>query len=184
MQSSKEKLPARINSLTELLKADEKGTGKWIDVAGMLAPCSEIENLIQAITNGRLADLVAVSDELSRLYAVYSEHEWNWCSSLIEKRLGNKLENANKEQIKSLILEWEKSYTKLNNLILQDAMKEFDKAAKTSFGIDGDQKTIDDDFEFVRGSFEGNKFVQQVKKEILQIEAKAKELVTLIDSLE
>lgn len=173
-----------FNGLKDLLKGGTNDAcNKWIDLAGMIAPQSYIENILAGITEGKIPSLEDLFSELENLFNRYQELEWSWCKALIEKRIGNNLENANKEQIKSLILEWEKNYTKLNNLILQDSMKEFDKFAKISFGIDGDAKTADDDFETVRGGYDNNKFVQQVKKENAGISGKTKELLGKIDSL-
>jgi len=176
-----------LSSFAELintLKPEEvNNCDKWLDISGMITPQCELDKITSAISNGEIPDIKGVLDELDNLYNRYQELEWGWCKELIEKRIGNNLENANKEQIKSLILEWENNYTKLNNLILQDSMKEFDKAAKISFGIDGDRNAVDTDFEAVRGSFESNKFVQQVKKEISAISVKSNELVAKIEAL-
>lgn len=176
-----------LSSFAELINtlktAEVNNCDKWLDISGMITPQCEIDKITSAISNGEIPDIERVFDEFDNLYNRYQGLEWGWCKELIEKRIGNNLENANKEQIKSLILEWENNYTKLNNLILQDSMKEFDKAAKISFGIDGDSNAVDTDFEAVRGSFEGNKFVQQVKKEISAISLKSNELIAKIEAL-
>lgn len=168
--------------LNSLKSGYEKTDDKWLDIAGMLAPSSELEKILaEALNNSDTIE--SLNNGLNSLYNNYSAYEWGWCSNLIEKRMGNKLETANKEQIKSLILEWRISFTKLNNLILQDSMKEFDKTSKIGYGIDGDSNTASDDFEVVRGNYENNKFVQQVKKENSEIELKANALIIKIDSL-
>jgi hypothetical protein len=51
-------------------------------------------------------------------------------------------------------------------MIYSDANKEFNLNAKTGFGVDGDDNQKQQDFESVRGSFEGNPFVVEVQNHI------------------
>ncbi|HNW51407.1 MAG TPA: DUF4954 family protein, partial [Prolixibacteraceae bacterium] len=44
--------------------------------------------------------------------------------------------------------------------------KEFQLSAMTGFGIDGDRKVQQADFEMVRGNFEDNSFVKEIKSHI------------------
>ena len=55
----------------------------------------------------------------------------------------------------------------LDNLIYEDARKEFSLSVMTSFGADGDEEERMEDFMQVRGSFfEANPFVTSVKDHI------------------
>ena len=55
----------------------------------------------------------------------------------------------------------------LDNLIYEDARKEFSLSAMTSFGADGDETERKEDFMQVRGSFfEADPFVTSVKEHI------------------
>ena len=70
------------------------------------------------------------------------------------------------EKVIKIINDWAKAYEKLTSLILDDASKEFSDEPRISFGIDGDEKIRDADFEAVRGTFEGNSFVRELKQQI------------------
>ena len=50
----------------------------------------------------------------------------------------------------------------LDNMVYEDARKEFNLASKTGFGADGDKEQKESDFEQVRGDFESNDFVRSV----------------------
>ena len=55
----------------------------------------------------------------------------------------------------------------LDNMVYEDARKEFGLSAMTSFGADGGEKRRIQDFEQVRGSsFESNAFVKSIREHI------------------
>jgi hypothetical protein len=92
---------------------------------------------------------------------------------LIEERFGRKISDLSKDELSQIISEWKENKVKLNYKILKDAEKEFDQSSKIGFGIDGDSKVQEEDFENVRGKFEDNKFVQSLKKDSELITQKA-----------
>jgi len=55
---------------------------------------------------------------------------------------------------------------KLDDMVYEDARKEFNLNSQTGFGVDGDAQQQKKDFVSVRGSFQGNPFVQAVKEHI------------------
>ena len=61
-----------------------------------------------------------------------------------------------------LIEIWKKAVITLDNMIYDDARKEFNLASKTGFGADGDKEQKEIDFGQVRGDFESNDFVRSV----------------------
>ena len=62
---------------------------------------------------------------------------------------------------------WKESVVGLDNLIYEDARKEFSLSAMTSFGADGDEAQRKEDFMQVRGSFfEADPFVKSVREHI------------------
>jgi hypothetical protein len=62
-------------------------------------------------------------------------------------------------------------------MVLNDAEKEFDETARAGFGIDGAR---DLDFKAVRGTYEGNNFVKQLKQQTKEIEKNYNEIIKLI----
>ena len=66
-----------------------------------------------------------------------------------------------------IVSRWKSSVVGLDNLIYEDARKEFSLSVMTSFGADGDEEERMEDFMQVRGSFfEANPFVTSVKDHI------------------
>lgn len=51
-------------------------------------------------------------------------------------------------------------------MILADAEREFSETAQIGFGVDGDAEARRADFEAVRGTFSGNKFVAEMNAEL------------------
>ena len=48
------------------------------------------------------------------------------------------------------------------------------------FGIDGDEQTKEADFEAIRGTYDGNSFVKNLRKDITEIETKAANLSRIL----
>ena len=69
-------------------------------------------------------------------------------------------------QLRETVEQWKKAVVTLDEMVYEDARKEFNLNSQTGFGVDGDSKQAEADFEEVRGSFESNAFVQAVLKHI------------------
>jgi NDP-sugar pyrophosphorylase family protein len=149
----------------------------WVDVFGLLAPARTIEDLLKAIETGAVKDVAALEAKLKEVHAAYAPEAAKWFAALLQARLGVKVGEMTAEQLKQVVEDWKSNKVKLNNMIMQDAQKEFDPGAKIGFGIDGDEAVKDKDFEAVRGTFEGNKFIKELKAESARIESEADALI-------
>lgn len=150
---------------------------KWIDVAGMFIPDNKYNGLIDAITTNKEMGIEEIGGELKKLDAAYDKMAWAWCARLIEGRYGCAVSELTKEQIDRIIADWSENSIKLNNMIIKDAEKEFDQVSKIGFGVDGDECVRDLDFENVRGKYEENKFVIELKKETEEINKRGERLL-------
>lgn len=152
--------------LIKLLESDSKiGIGDWVDMAGLIAPKSEVEKLLNQISLQNLS-LEAIQEQLNDLHQNYAEYSWNWAIDVLKRLLNKSLNDIEMRDLISIVELWKKSVLTFDDLILRDAKKEFNSVAKTGFGIDGneDQKLFD--FETVRGSIENNSFLLDVLKHI------------------
>ncbi|RJP72968.1 MAG: DUF4954 family protein [Ignavibacteriales bacterium] len=175
---------AKLDELkTKLAEVKPEDKSEWIDVCGLLAPSSTVQNLIDEIADGKINDIEKLQSTLSLIHKNYDEAEWGWCTDLIESRLSKKIYELTKEDFIHIIKEWKENSVKLNHMIAKDAQREFDLFSKIGFGIDGTAEERDKDFEAVRGSFEGNKFVKQLENENKATEEKAGLLINLVESL-
>lgn len=156
-----------VEQLRAVLQADsDAGKGEWIDMAGLIAPKNEIKKILDQVENGTLTDLCAIEKKLKAIHEAYYDIEWNWSAGLLEKRLGKKIEEIEAQDITLLIQQWKKCVVELDQLLYNDAKKEFQLSSMIGFGIDGDNETRLTDFEMVRGSFETNSFVSEIKSHI------------------
>ncbi|MBN1349035.1 DUF4954 family protein [candidate division KSB1 bacterium] len=174
-------MPSLEEIRMKLAPRDVAGSGRWVDVAGMLAPSGSLELLFDAVRSGRIESIDEMQEQLKLLHGAYDDAAWNWCLDLIHMHLGIDIEHITLEHLRKIISDWKINSLKLNNMILKDAEKEFDSSSMIGFGIDGDDAIKIKDFTAVRGSFEANKFVAELKKESENIEQRAHRLLTLLE---
>ncbi len=149
-----------------LLPDTESGVGEWRDLAGLLAPKSEIDRLLDCIENGVITKVEELNECFSQLHSNYYTLEWTWAWEKIKEYYNLSEKTITVLDIISIIERWKKAVVKLDELIYADAKKEFSLSAQISFGIDGDSLEQKVDFEQVRGVFEENSFVEAVLKHI------------------
>ncbi|MCD6304444.1 MAG: DUF4954 family protein [Planctomycetes bacterium] len=145
----------------------------WADLAGMFAPRPAVEELLEAVASGKLADLDELRRRLGRIHESYDDLKLRWCAALLRDHQGVDPAAVTGEQLAGIIRDWRDAALKLNRMILIDARKEFDPSSKIGFGIDGDAETTEKDFTAVRGTFEDNAFVKALREESARIESRA-----------
>ncbi len=147
--------------LTPTAKA---GAGQWVDVCGLFAPKSEVDAICDEITDGTLDSVDAIEARWKELHAQYYDMEWTWVADIMESWYGKPVEALTRDDIRTIIERWLKSVTALNDMLLDDARKEYSLKSRTGFGIDDPAMSADDDFTSVRGSYEADPFVAMVNK--------------------
>lgn len=145
-----------------LIPKNSNGTGEWSDLAGLLAPKSEIDKLISDVENKKINSMADLAETVKQIHKNYYEYEWAWVLELYEKRYHKKLSQITKKDLIGLIHLWIESVVGLDKMLYEDARKEFTLSSMTGFGIDGDHEIKKQDFEKVRGTFEKNKFVKEI----------------------
>jgi hypothetical protein len=149
----------------------------------MIAPQSEIERLLNDIDNQTLSTLDDINNRFKDIHAHYYQYEWTWALQKIEEKLGKPYTQFTVQDIIDIAESWKKSVVDLDNMLYEDAKKEFTLISKTGFGADGDEETKRLDFINVRGQFESNPFVQEVQEHIQKKSALCQELVNRISHL-
>lgn len=167
-----------------LRPASIDGCGEWIDLSGMLAPKSTIEDLLNSIKSDKIVTIDDLSDNLKKIHNKYIEFAWVWCADLINKEIGVDFKDIEPQHFIKILNEWQVSAVKLNNMILRDVEKEFDSNSRIGFGVDGGLDERNRDFEAVLGKYEENKFVKELMDESREIEEKADKLITFIENLQ
>ena len=149
--------------IRQYLKPDtDAGLSVWSDIGGMLAPRSEIDNLIADIEEDRITQVEEINAVFSELHRNYYSLEWTWALEKIEGFYGLSLHTITALDIIDIVKRWKEAVLDLDKMIYEDAKKEFSLSSRTGFGLDGDRNQKKDDFEQVRGIFEENDFVKVV----------------------
>ena len=160
---------ADIHSLADLRKAlspdSEIGKGEWVDLAGLITPRSEVTKLLDELEADKLT-LVEVRQRFAEMHANYYSYEWTWAAEKIEKVIGHPVDQITIAEALLFVDEWQEAVVGLDKMVYEDARKEFDLNSQTGFGVDGDIKQQQADFESVRGSFDNNTFVKAVLEHI------------------
>lgn len=179
---------AEFSTLEELREAfvplSAYGEGDWVDIAGMIVPKLAVSDLLDAIENGEITDVDSLNRRFAELHSEYYRFEWKWASKAMEDYYGMKLSETTVEELSGLVRRWKNSVVSLDQLIYEDARKEFSLSAMTSFGADGTVSEREQDFMNVRGSFfEADPFVQSVKEHIKDKSALGELALSRLESL-
>jgi NDP-sugar pyrophosphorylase family protein len=166
------------------LKVDSPGhLSNWIDISGMICPSDKINSLTKKMDSGEIASIGDLRESLETINKNYDDLTWAWCVSLILSRYKIKWENLTFEIFTNILSTWQEAALEANERILEDAGKEFSEKSHIGYGIDGDQKVVDSDFENVIGNFDENDFVKDLKEESEEIKSTTKKMIDYLRSL-
>ena len=155
-----------------------EGTGYWVDLSGMIAPKDVVEGVMDRIENGTLSSIDEINAEFAAIHRNYYTYEWTWAYGQYKDFFGIDPGTITAEEVISIIRQWKDAVIGLDNILYEDARKEFDLASMTGFGADGSKEEKEQDFEQVRGDFESNSFVLAVLDHIKAKEALGDELIS------
>jgi hypothetical protein len=174
-----EKTEFRTNEeLRKRLTPDHRqGKGEWVDLAGLIAPKREVDKLLDDIESGKVSSVGALSESFMEMHNSYYDWEWTWACERIEEEAGITVNKLTADNIISIVERWKKSVVELDNLLYEDARKEFTLSSMTGFGIDGGDEVKKLDFERVRGEFESNSVVAAIQEHIKLKTALGDELI-------
>lgn len=159
------------------------GPGKWVDLAGLFAPERAVQQMLDDIENDLLRSLEQLTEAFRTMHEKYPVYEWSWAANILQRRLGKTLEKVTPDDIIKLTNQWKSAVIKLDRRLHADAKKEFAPTAQIGYGLDGDDKTRQDDFEQVRGIFDKNSFVSEIEEHIANKNALGDELISRMEQL-
>lgn len=168
---------------TQLKPSNEIGLGEWVDLSGLIAPKSEVESLIEKIENGEITTLKQINIIFEQLHKRYYENEWTWAWNKIEEYYETSLDTITVEEIIKIVKQWQECVISLDEMIYEDAKKEFSLSFKTGFGADGNIQDRAMDFEYVRGAFDRNPFVVTTLTHMKDKKALGEELISRIENI-
>ena len=120
---------------------------EWIDLAGMIAPKSRIEALLDRVDAGAVADTDAFVGELESIDRDYGSNERRWALYALAVFLDKSEDRITPDDIASLV---EQGARDRAAAIAQDAGRDFAPAMSVGYGIDDGERRAED-FRAVRG---------------------------------
>ena len=170
--------------IRERLKPDTTiGAGEWVDIAGLIAPKSEIDTLIEQIENGTVNKLKDINAAFQQMHQNYYTYEWTWAYEKLQEFFGLQADQITAADIITIVEKWKEAVIGLDKMVYEDAKKEFSLASMTGFGADGTKIEKEQDFEQVRGDFDTNPFVTAVLEHIKTKDALGSELIERLKPL-
>ncbi len=161
------KQPKNVDELRSILVPETTtGTGKWVDLAGLFAPLEVVQKMLDDIEGDKIRTLEDVTERFRSIHENYPAYEWAWAANVLQQRLGKSIDKMTADDILEITAKWKQAVIKLDQMLYDDAKKEFSPSAQIGFGIDGDEETKHADFGAVRGTFEKNSFVTEIEKHI------------------
>lgn len=153
------------------IEADAVYSADWADVSGLLMGKERLVQFENDVEAGKIASVADFQAALEAICAAYEKDEWAWVRTTWEARTGKSLDDVSLEDLEKLKTETNKLKASFAFKVLGDAEKEFDDVSKIGFGYDGNDEDRDKDFEVIRGNYEGNSFIKQMRAR--QADAKA-----------
>lgn len=173
-----------IKEIRERLQPDTQyGCGEWVDMSGLILPKKMVEEIILNIENEKFISIEELNKHYASIQESYYDLEWTWAIKQIEVFLNKGIDKITIDDIINMVNQWKKAVIDLDNILYEDAKKEFTLTVQTGFGADGDDKEKKKDFENVRGLFDSNPFVLEVKDHIKNKEALGNELIERIKDI-
>ena len=102
---------------------------------------------------------------------------------MIEDFYGVHVKDFTPQNIIEITQKWMKAVLDIDNLLYNDARKEFSLIKQTGFGLDGDRTVQQLDFENVRGEFETHAEVSSIRDHMAKKEALGKEVISKMEKL-
>lgn len=162
-----DKNPSDTAQLRSALKSQtDLGNGKWVDLAGEFVPEQLVGKILDDIESGKLANLAQIADAFVKAHENYPEYEWTWAANVLQQWLGKTIETIEPADVIEMINKWKSAVVELDNILYTDTRKEFAPTAQIGYGIDGDLADRAADFAAVRGTFDDNSVVNDIKKHI------------------
>jgi hypothetical protein len=159
------------------------GPGKWIDAAGLFMPEEVVNKILDDIESGKLADLDSIAKAFVSAHESYPAYEWAWAVNILQQKLGKTIDAITPADIIDMTNRWKAAVVELDNMLAADTAKEFTQTAQIGYGIDGDQADQAADFAAVRGTFDDNSVVREIKKHIEDKTRLAEELIRRMEKI-
>ena len=149
---------------------------KWVDIGGQMMPMKRLESLYADVESGKITDVTGFEKALTAIDAAYADDEWAWVRQAYNKFFDADIDALKADGAAAIAEQLLADQSKFLNLILIDAGKEFDDVTRVGFGQDGSKADVAADFQAVRGEYDTNKFVKQMKQAVADLNTRIEKL--------
>ncbi|MBN1127243.1 MAG: DUF4954 family protein [Sedimentisphaerales bacterium] len=156
-------------------------SNEWIDLGGLLMAQDRLFTLQDEIANGTIRTIEELSRAIQAIHASYAPDEWIWIRAACLKVFGIDLDRATKQDMVGILENLAKIKSKFLNLVIADAEKEFGEFSHCGFGFDGSSGEAMEDFRRVRGTYEDHFFVQEMKRQVQDVQKHIETLLTRLN---
>lgn len=139
-----------------------KGSGTWVDLAGLLAPKSQSDLLLSGIVSGEISTVEEIDSVLRGLYDGYDEFEFLWVIDKLKNHFGLDVSMSPKK-FAEFVEKWETASSMIYTMMQEDLKKEFSKYMTVGFGLD-DPDQREKDIVAVRGKWEENPIAETISE--------------------
>ncbi len=160
-------------------ETDVADIDKWVDMMGMLAPRSMVDDLCQRIVDGNVSDLEALNKEIKGIHEHYNDYCWQYVHHNMKRFIGIYPQTTTAAELQDFIQVWTGIVQELRTLRLADAQKDFSDSARIGFGIDHPE-LADADFLHVRGTMDDNSYVKDVRDYYARDEQRAQKAIGML----
>ena len=179
----------KINTVQDISDALKKDTPlgsncRWLDLTGMICPSDAINQLIDAIENGGIHSLEELNASIRSIHENYYTYEWSWAVDVIEEFYGIPVKDFTPKDVIAITRKWMSAVLDIDNLLYNDARKEFSLIKQTGFGVDGDRNAQQLDFDQVMGEFETHTEVSSIRDHMVKKEALGKSVIEKMEKLQ
>jgi NDP-sugar pyrophosphorylase family protein len=169
------------DEIRRLLRKDtDTGSGKWVDIAGLICPAAALNEALDKVERGSACTLDEISHDFKSLHRHYYSYEWTWAFDVLERLYGKAPDAFTPQDVVGIVEKWLHSVLAIDRMLYEDAKKEFTLGKMAGYGADGDEEHKEKDFENVRGLFHTNDIVLAIKTHMKEKEALGQRIIQRI----
>jgi hypothetical protein len=149
----------------------------------MICPSEVVDQLLDSIENKRVHSLEEIHAAIRSIHKNYYTYEWSWAVDVFAQFYKTPVSEFTPHDVIDVTHKWMKAVLEIDQLLYNDAKKEFSLIKQTGFGIDGDKLVRQLDFDQVRGEFETHAEVSSIRDHMDKKEALGNEVIARMEKI-
>lgn len=164
--------------------AESVYSAEWVDIGGQLMARDRLLELSEAVESGKINTIEAFAQAVETIGRSYDIDEWAWVRNTYKTVFDVDLDTAATQDMLDAADKYLKVRSKFLNLVVADAEKEFGQMSRIGFGQDGAGDDVAADFQQVRGTYDANAFVTEMKQSVQNLNSRIGQLKQKLEALQ